>query len=95
MSILAGSICLTDVPKELFKKAENGKIYLNIAVFERKEVSKFGQTHFISCAPRKEDRKDDVNYIIGDLKLLGQTPPAPTPEQIEQAPTAPYDDLPF
>lgn len=37
-----GSICLTDIPKELIKTASNGKKYLNIDIYERKEVGKFG-----------------------------------------------------
>lgn len=93
MSNLYGSLCVSDIPKELFKKAENGKIYLNIAVIERKEVSQFGHTHFISCAPKQEERKEGVNYFCGDMKTFA--PKAPTPEQEEQAPPAPIDDLPF
>ncbi|MBR8753908.1 hypothetical protein [Bacteroides pyogenes] len=93
MSNLYGSLCVSDIPKELFKKAENGKIYLNIAVIERKEVSQFGHTHFISCAPKQEERKEGVNYFCGDMKTFA--PKAPTPEQVEQAPSAEIDDLPF
>lgn len=90
-----GSICLSDVPKELFKKAENGKVYLGISVNERKEVGQYGDTHFISCAPKKEERKDGVNYIIGNLKTYNPQPSVPTYEQISAAPSADEYDLPF
>lgn len=55
-------------------------------------------THFISCAPRKEERKDGVNYILGDLETRTFAPAtaSPTPEQINDAPPAQQnDDLPF
>lgn len=93
MSNYYGSICLSDIPKELFRKAENGKVYLNIAVVERKETSQFGHTHFISCSPKKDERKEGVNYFCGDLKPF--IPVQPTQEQINNSPSAPEDDLPF
>ena len=40
--VLIGSICLSDVPKEAIKTAKNGKEYLNLAVFELNEISKYG-----------------------------------------------------
>lgn len=92
--ILYGSICVSDIPKELFKKADNGKIYLNIAVLERKEKSQFGHTHVISCAPKKEERKEELNYFCGDLKTYEQPQPVTT-EQIAAAPPAVAEDLPF
>lgn len=63
-----GSLCLSDIPKELLRKAENGKTYLNIRVVKRKEADKFGNTHFVSCAPKKDEQKEGVNYIFGHLK---------------------------
>lgn len=78
-SILIGSICLTDIPKELIKRVvcKDGKerAYLNLAIIEKKQPQSFTNngitrtyTHFISCAPKKEERKDGVNYILGDLE---------------------------
>lgn len=87
MATLKGSICLTDIPKELIVQSEkNGKKYLNIMVCERQEVSQFGNTHYIRLAAKK----DDKTVYIGDLKpyeLQGQ--PAPQPEEAQD------DDLPF
>ncbi len=77
--VLTGSICLTDIPKELIKVVETKQIdpatgkpitkkFLNLAVMELSEPSKFGDTHFISCAPKKEERIEGRNYIIGNFK---------------------------
>ena len=91
-----GSICLSDIPKRLFKKADNGKVYLNISIHKRKEVGKFGHTHFISCAPRKEEQQDGEFYICGDLKeYVPASTQAPTTEDINNAPAADDDELPF
>jgi len=101
MDVLLGSICLSDIPKECMKKVQtkNGeKYFLNIAVIERKEPSAYGHTHFISCSPKKEERKEGVNYIFGDLKRWQEQPSAPTYEEIESAPPVNPDedtDLPF
>lgn len=95
---LIGSIEVSAIPKELFKKVtkKDGTtgIYLNIGIFQRKEPSQFGATHFVSVAPKKEERVDGVKYIVGDLKPLQQQAP-PTPQQVEAAPPAKMDDLPF
>lgn len=106
-SLLTGSICLSDIPREVMKKVlcRDGKekIYLNIAVVARKEPQSFTNngttrtfTHFISCAPKKEERKEGVSYIIGDLETRTFAPSVPTAAEIENAPAvAPDDDLPF
>ena len=99
MEIITGSICLSRIPKELIKKVmcKDGveRMFLNIAIIEKKEKGQFGDTHFITCAPRKEEQKEGVNYIIGDMKLYV---PAPTvsAQEIDDAPSIdPNDDLPF
>lgn len=102
MALLIGSICLSNIPRSEMKKilCKDGKerIFLNVAVVERKEKSQFGDTHFISCAPKKEQRVEGTNYIIGDLKEWNPEPQMPTAEEIAAAP--PFeptneDDLPF
>ena len=98
--MLTGSICLSNIPKEQIKKVmcKDGveRCYLNVAIIPRKEVSPYGHTHFISCSPKKEERKDGVNYIIGDFKeFLNQNNSEninnPNPPQSND----PTDDLPF
>lgn len=103
MSSLYGSICLSEIPREQMKKVlcKDGKerIFLNIRVSERKEPATFGNntyTHFVSCSPKKEERKEGVNYFLGDLQTYNPQPSTPTPEQIAGAPSvSPEDDLPF
>ena len=54
--------------------------------------------HFVTCSPRKEERREGVNYIIGDLKTHEPQPSAPSPEEVAAAPAATredFDDLPF
>lgn len=109
-SLLSGSICLSDIPKSQMRKVmcKDGKerIYLNVAVITKKQPQTFTSengvahtyTHFITCAPKKEERIDGVNYILGDLETRVFTPQSPTAEDIAAAPSvAPNEtpDLPF
>ena len=98
--MIYGSICLSAVPKELFKKVmcKDGqeRIYLNLKVIPRKEVGQYGHTHFISVEPiDKAERKEGINYIVGDLKEYIPKDDAPSAEDIAAAPKASDDDLPF
>lgn len=97
MTKLIGSICLSDIPHRLMKKVmcKDGKerVYLSLAVVERKSVGDHGDTHFISCEPRQEDRREGERYIIGNLKPLVFESNAPTEEQIRNA--ASVDAPPF
>jgi hypothetical protein len=101
--ILTGSICLSQIPKNLIKKVvcKDGqtRLYLNIAIFDRREKDKFGNTHVMTCAPaKKEERDPNVNYFIADLKEFVHVNVTPSPEEIESAPamtTEESDDLPF
>ena len=102
MALLIGSICLSNIPRSEMKKilCKDGieRIFLNVAVVERKEKSQFGDTHFITCAPKKEERKEGTSYIFGDLKVWNPEPQMPTAEEIAAAPPIPpMDDseLPF
>lgn len=98
--MIYGSICLSAVPKELFKKVKckdgQERIYLNIKVIPRKEESQFGHTHFISCEPiAKEERVDGQSYICGDMKEYVPKSDTPTQEEIAAASPADDNDLPF
>ncbi len=96
-----GSIDLTRVPKECYREVtlKNGEkhIFLNLGLFQRKEPVTFGTTtytHFLSCAPKKEDRKEGVNYIVGDFAESKPNPVAPvTADEVAAAPVA--EHLPF
>ena len=102
MALLIGSLCLSNIPRSEMKriKCKDGveRVFLNVAVVERKEKSQFGDTHFITCAPKKEERKEGVGYIFGDLKVWNPEPQMPTAEEIAAAPSIPANDdfdLPF
>lgn len=96
MENLYGSICLTDIPKELITVGKNGKKYLNVVVAARREVSQYGYTHYVKAYCRREQQRPGANYFIGDLK--------PSQMQPQQAGTgygqpanvqSDKDDLPF
>ncbi|WP_308764899.1 hypothetical protein [uncultured Bacteroides sp.] len=103
MSNLFGSICLSEIPREQMKKVicKDGKerIFVNVWVGERKEPATFGNntyTHYVSCAPKKEERVEGTNYFLGDLQTYNPQPSTPTVEQVANAPSvSPEDDLPF
>lgn len=96
---LYGSICLTDIDKSLITTAKNGKQYLNIELRERREPSQYGHTHYIKQVAKADQRKDGVNYYIGDLKpsqYQQQAPQQAPQQQVRQAPPVnPNDELPF
>lgn len=52
-------------------------------------------THYVSCAPRKEERKEGVYYGIGDLMESTFKSNIPSPEDINNAPSVDDSDLPF
>lgn len=107
MANLFGSICLSDIPKELITTAKNGKKYLNIEVKQMRQPSQYGHTHTVKASVKRDERKDGVNYYIGNLKVskygndseaqdnapMGMVIPTPTDSEF----TAPNDpnDLPF
>lgn len=66
---LYGSICLTDIPKELIKTGKNGKKYISVQIYERREPSPYGQTHYIKVPVPKEGQGVRSAYYIGELKI--------------------------
>lgn len=63
-----GSICLSDIPKELITVGKNGKKYLSVVVNQRREVGQYGHTHYIKAYAKKGAVASDVNLYIGELK---------------------------
>lgn len=90
----SGSICLTDIPKELITNHTNGKQYLNIAISSRKEKGKFGETHNVIASVPKDQRKEgDKPIYIGNLKEW-QEQGSSNPTQSSTA-SANDDQMPF
>lgn len=69
-----GSICLTDIlekakgKRSAFTKAANGKIYVNINVWQNEEADKFGNSLSIQLNPSKEKKDTDEKTYIGNCK---------------------------
>ena len=93
-------ICLSDLPKENIKTAQNGKKYIKLVVAERKEADERGNDHFIKVYIPKEQRKEgDKPIYVGSGKASKPKDQAPS----QTAPTyeapqnnaAEGDDLPF
>jgi hypothetical protein len=57
------SVCLTDIPKDKIKKADNGKSYVNLVVVAKKEVDKYGKSHYVAI----DDYKGGNNSQSSDL----------------------------
>ena len=67
-----GSIDLTTVNEtKSYKKANNGRSYLNFAIVELKEPDKIGNTHTIYVQQSKEEREVKADKVyIGKCKIL-------------------------
>ena len=103
MNKLYGSICVSDIPRELIRTANNGKKYISVEVCERKTPSQYGDTHYIKAWCKQAERKDGVNYFIGELKPSkyvnnpqAQELPQQAPQyQFPEPPPIDIDDVPF
>ena len=72
MNDFYGSICLDDITEDMINTANNGKRYVNIIIAQRREVSKFGNTHYIKAYVSKEKYDQNKRYFIGELKQREQ-----------------------
>lgn len=60
------SICVSDLPKDKIKTAVNGKKYIDLCLVERREVSKYGDTHAIYLPQSREEReRGDLKQYVG------------------------------
>ena len=90
------SLNLSKIPKEKIKKGNDGNLYINLILSERKEVSKFGETHALMISKTKEEReaKEPTIYVGGGKEYKQNN--AITPEKIDEMPPVDdADDLPF
>lgn len=97
-----GSIDLSKIDKSHIKMVQfkDGTTHpiLQITISKRKEPSQFGDTHYISYAPKDTPKEQRNKFICGDLREWQPVIEKPTAEQIEAAPAYnPNDDadLPF
>lgn len=92
------SICLSDIPKDRIKVADNGKKYINLAVTRMKEPDKYEQTHTVFISQSKEEREAKEGKIyVGKGKEINFTPSGATVQSVESMPemNPEEDDLPF
>lgn len=75
MSRLNLNICLSDIPKDLIRKAGNGKSYINLNVSELRETDERGNDHTVSVFIPQERREDYPNKVyIGRGKEYKEQP---------------------
>lgn len=91
MARLNLNICLSDIPRDLIRKAGNGKSYINLNVSELRETDERGNDHTISVFIPQERREDYPNRIyIGRGRLY-----ASDGKQQQRPAEEKYNDLPF
>ena len=98
---ITGYICLTDIPKSAIKKADNGKLYVNIVIAQRQNEGKYGETHTIFMSQSKDERdaKAEKCYIGSGKAYQPKEESTPvTAESVAEMPSISEqeaDDLPF
>lgn len=98
---ITASICVSDIPREAIKVAENGKKYISIVIAEYNDgVNTYGNTHYICMSQTKEEREAKAKRTyIGNGKAYQPKASAPvTTQSIEKMPSiseVEADDLPF
>lgn len=97
------SLCLSDIPKEKFRKGKNGKIYANITIGMRKEPDQWGRDLKVFMTPTEEDKKNNAQkvYVGGGKTFIfaSEAKQAPTDDDINNllpnSNDTKKDDLPF
>jgi hypothetical protein len=95
---ITASICVSKIPREAIKVAENGQKYISIVIAEGKEPDAYGNTHYITLSQTKEQREaKEKKVYIGNGKAY--QPKASAPVSAEDVAAMPSvteaDDLPF
>lgn len=103
---MRGHLDLTNLPKSQVKKVKFGDgtehLIVNIAIFEKEPSysvdGRMTSDHYITCAPKKEERIEGEKYNIGKTLTWQQKPQEPTEEEVKAAPSVgddeklPWDD---
>lgn len=75
MANLYLDLCLSDIPKERIRTAQNGKKYLKAIIKPRKEADRDGYDHYIAAfIPAEERNRDDKPAFIGRAQLKEEQP---------------------
>lgn len=66
---LNGSICVSDIPKEVYVTSKNGKKYLNFAMFIGGDADNYGNHGSITLPQSQEEREAKAKKTyIGNVK---------------------------
>ena len=66
MTSITLNLCLTDIPKNFVRKGKNGKFYVNLLLFKKKETDQYGATHAIKISKTPEELQiDDKAIYVG------------------------------
>lgn len=98
---MRGYLDVTDLPRSQVMKVKfgDGKVHsiVNIAIFATEprynNEGKITSDHYITCAPRKEERIEGEKYGIGRMLTWQQKPQDPSEEDIRAASPMNDDDL--
>lgn len=95
--IINVSVCLSDLPKDKIKLADNGKKYISLTVRDLQNPDAYGNTHTLFVSQTKEEREAKANRTyVGRGKEVVFRAATPTIEDVESLPAAEnLDDLPF
>ena len=97
--MITGSLCLTEINNmakkghSAFAKAQNGKIYVNITIWQNDEPDKMGNDFGIQLN-NKKDQETEYTYI-GNAKYVKQQEPQPLASNEAASEIPNDDDLPF
>jgi len=76
-----------------FTKAENGKIYFNIKIWENDELDKFGNSMSVQLNPKKDAPEAEQKIYLGNCKPIEIKQSPVTANELDQVVN--IDDLPF
>lgn len=92
------SLCLSDIPKERMRKANNGKIYVNITAAMRKEPDEWKRDVKVFVSQTKDDKDNHAPKIyVGAGKVVIFEPQQgipPTQQDIDEL-LKPREDCDF
>lgn len=98
---LRGSICLSDVPKDMiYISPKNGKKYLSVIITKCDEM-KWGKSHEVKTAPTQDDKARGVSPrglgFLNEWKkdTVDTTQPKMKAPKKEKPKTEEIDELPF
>lgn len=97
---ITASICVSKIPREAIKVADDGRKYVSIVIAEGKEPDAYGNTHYITLSQTKEQRDAKEKKIyLGNGKAYIPQPITPvTAEDVASMPSVSEEeasDLPF